>query len=104
MCRVDTTRPLVMSGTKTPPSLRVSTTMSMDSSVVLKGAAWLRSVQVMVGSGVPIEVQEMSTLPPSVTVTTSAPLLTLVLAPSTYMQGTNNQQLLLYPEQLVYLM
>ena len=53
---------------------------SVDRSVLVKRVIWLLSVQEMVGTGDPIEVQEMFTLPPSLTVTTSAPLLTLVLA------------------------
>ncbi len=59
----------------------------MDTSVWLKGVVWLLSVHVMVGTGTPVEVQEMSTSLPSTTVTILVnPSLIAVLA------STNNSK------------
>ena len=79
MCNVDIKFPGVTS--KLPP-LRITMSVSVDMLVWEKFVSWLLSVQVMVGTGTPVEVQEMSTFPPSLTLTTPSPLLTLVLASS----------------------
>ncbi len=76
MRSVDITLPRV---TTTSLLLSSVTEWLEDKSVWLKGALWLLSVQVMVGTGTPVEVQEMLTLPSSVT-TTSPPIILFVLA------------------------
>ena len=78
MCSVDTTLPLMMVSTTKLVLTLISAVVVI--SVWLKGVAWLFNLHVMVGAGTPVEVQEMSTLPPSLTVTTLAPPLTMVLA------------------------
>ena len=79
MCSVDTTLPLVMVSTV---KLLTVTSVGVVTSVWLKGTIWLFDLHVMVGAGTPVEVQEMSTLPPLPTVTTLAPPLRVVLAPT----------------------
>ena len=79
MCNVDTTLPGV---TSVLPPPRIVMSDSVDMSVWEKPVSWLLSVQVMVGTGIPVEVQDMSTFPPSLTLTTPSPLLTLVMASS----------------------
>ncbi len=71
----------------------------MDIAVGVKGAAWLLSVQVMVETGIPVELQEMFTLPPSVT--TTSPLIILVVLASS--AGTVHDEVLNCAETLHYL-
>ncbi len=66
MCSADTRLPLV------PSAIRLFILViekSVDTSVWLNGVVWLLSVHVMVGTGTPVEVQEMLTSLPSTTVT-----------------------------------
>ena len=72
--------------------------MSVCTSICSKGVGWSWNVQVMVGIGTPAEEQEMFTLSPSLTITTSAPLVTVVLAPSAGRRSnvTNIYELLFY--------
>ena len=73
MCSVDTTLPGV--------SRLIVALCSLEESVWRKDVVRSLNVQEMVGTGMPIEVQEMFKLSPSLTVTmSSVPLLTLVLA------------------------
>ena len=74
MCNVDITFPGV---TAIVFGLVEITLWFVDTSVWVKGVVWLLSVQVMVGTGTPVEVQEMSTFPPSLMTT---PLLPFVMA------------------------
>ncbi len=70
MCSVDTRLPLVITGTRLLElSLSIVIEKSVDTSVWLKGVVWLLDVHVIVGTGTPVEVQEISTSPPSTTVT-----------------------------------
>ena len=77
MCNVDIKFPGVTSMLPPPP---IVMSVSVDMLVWEKFVSWLLSVQVMVGTGTPVEVQEMSTFPLSLTLT--SPLLTLVMASS----------------------
>jgi len=55
---------------------------SVERSVWLKGVVSLRSVHVMVGTGIPVELQEIFTLSSSLNVTTSPLPLAVVTGPT----------------------
>ena len=70
----------------------VRTSMACDSVTTLVGiicTGWVLNVQVMVGTGAPVEVQEMVTDSPSITLTND-PLLAVVLASTIYICVYNN--------------